>query len=300
MSKSTKIAVISRVNDVLRLILAGAEFSDIRQFASQNGWNVSQRQIRRYIERAHRQFSKTTHRDREQLLGRHLMQRRAIYARAIRADDLKTALQVLRDEAALQGLYPSNSDDETSATRFAEARKPALSRCERIARWLAAEAAGDRQGMRLVNQDTPRCFYTLADTDIPLQILCGIAMTYVIGQLESVAILFNARLRALEDRDNHGIWKHHEDAAAYSFRVGHEAWHTFCAESGIDGDYLVSRNYLGSFLGEIEARICSQAPDLETLRAQSEEPGIPHSEEFLNADSLTDSWRRLYRQSLSD
>jgi hypothetical protein len=34
------------------------------------------------------------------------MQRRALYARALKENDLRTALQVLRDEAALQNLYP--------------------------------------------------------------------------------------------------------------------------------------------------------------------------------------------------
>jgi hypothetical protein len=106
MAKSNKNTVTSRVNDVLRLLLAGAEFADIRQYAADHGWNVSERQVRRYMEVAHRYFAEATERDREQLLGRHLMQRRALYARALKENDLRTALQVLRDEAALQNLYP--------------------------------------------------------------------------------------------------------------------------------------------------------------------------------------------------
>ena len=47
MAKSDKVTVESRVHDVLRLMLAGAEFADILQFASKQGWDVGERQIRR-------------------------------------------------------------------------------------------------------------------------------------------------------------------------------------------------------------------------------------------------------------
>ena len=106
MAKSDKATVLRRVQDVLRLVLAGAEFADIRQYASDQDWQVSGRQVRRYMESAYGQLASAAKRDRDQLLGRHLMQRRALYARCLKGNDLRTALQVLRDEAALQGLYP--------------------------------------------------------------------------------------------------------------------------------------------------------------------------------------------------
>ena len=43
MPKSDQATVLPRVDDVLRLILAGAEFADIRQYASEQGWQVSER-----------------------------------------------------------------------------------------------------------------------------------------------------------------------------------------------------------------------------------------------------------------
>ncbi len=95
-SKST---IRHRVQEVLRLTLAGAEFPEIRQHATQQGWEVSDRQIRRYMEAAYRHFSKMTIRDVEQLLGRHIMQRRSLFARALKNNDLRTALAILQDEA---------------------------------------------------------------------------------------------------------------------------------------------------------------------------------------------------------
>ncbi len=113
MPKSDKATVLQRTQDVLRLLLAGAEFAEIRQYATEKGWHVRQRQLRRYIETAYANLAKTTDRDRQQLLGRHLMQRRALFARALKAGDLRTALQVLRDEAELQGLYPAKRNELT-------------------------------------------------------------------------------------------------------------------------------------------------------------------------------------------
>jgi hypothetical protein len=105
MAKSNRITVASRVHDVMKLIVAGAEFPDIRQYATDKNWNLTERQIWRYVKAAHRQFAEAIGRDRDELLGRHLMQRRALYARALKVGDLRTALMVLQDEASLFGLY---------------------------------------------------------------------------------------------------------------------------------------------------------------------------------------------------
>src|SRR3990172_1628008 len=105
-AKADKTTVNRRIQDVVRLLLAGAEFAEIRQYASDQDWKVSDRQVRRYMEAAYRRVARVTKRNSTELLGRHLMQRRALYARALKGNDLRTALQVLRDEASLQGLYP--------------------------------------------------------------------------------------------------------------------------------------------------------------------------------------------------
>ena len=90
---------------MLRLLISGAGYPEIRQYSTDQGWKLSERQIRRYIEAANRKFAEAVDRNRDQLLGRHLMQRRALYARALKNGDIKTALLVLQDEASLMGLY---------------------------------------------------------------------------------------------------------------------------------------------------------------------------------------------------
>jgi hypothetical protein len=103
--KSTKAETQKRVEQVFQLRLHGAELPDILPYAAEKGWNVKERQLRTYIARADRLMAEILNRNREQLFGRHVLQRRAIYARCLKIQDYKTALQVLRDEAQLEGMY---------------------------------------------------------------------------------------------------------------------------------------------------------------------------------------------------
>jgi hypothetical protein len=57
---------------------------------------------------------------RDQLIRRHLAQRRNLYAKAVLAGDLRTALACVQDEAKLEGLYPSERkpDDGRGVVAF--------------------------------------------------------------------------------------------------------------------------------------------------------------------------------------
>jgi hypothetical protein len=113
--RSTKLALRQRIEEVLNLRLLGAEFVDIRQHASAQGWNVSDRQLFRYIEGGDKILSKTLERNRDRLLDRHIAQRRALYARCMAVSDYASARAVLRDEAELLGLYPSKKTELTGS-----------------------------------------------------------------------------------------------------------------------------------------------------------------------------------------
>jgi hypothetical protein len=104
--KSDKAETARRVEEVLRVRLDGAQFHDIVQYGSEQGWNVGARQIRKYIARADALLVERQDKSRKQVVARHLAQRSALYARAVNAADYRTALAVLADEAKLRGLYP--------------------------------------------------------------------------------------------------------------------------------------------------------------------------------------------------
>jgi hypothetical protein len=105
--RSTKAQVRQRVEALLEVHLAGAQFHDLRVFARESGWSISDAQLRRYVRKIDDILSQTLERDRQKIFNRHIGQRRALFARAMSVSDYPTCLRILRDEAELFGLYPS-------------------------------------------------------------------------------------------------------------------------------------------------------------------------------------------------
>lgn len=105
--KSTKVVIRQRVEELLSLRLLGAEFPDLRKHADTAGWQISNRQLWRYIGQGDKYLAESLEKDREKLVNRHLAQRRALYARAMSVSDYGTALRILQDEAELLQLYPA-------------------------------------------------------------------------------------------------------------------------------------------------------------------------------------------------
>jgi hypothetical protein len=109
--KATNSQIEQRVSEVLRLRVAGAEFDDIRQYASVadkstgRPWGVSDRQLWRYVALSDKALLAAVEKKRDMLLARHLAQRRLLYAKALESGDWRGALAALKDEADLERLY---------------------------------------------------------------------------------------------------------------------------------------------------------------------------------------------------
>ena len=95
-----------RINEVLEIRLAGAQFHEICAYADEQGWNVTQATIRSYIDAGTTALAEQLEGTREEIINRHLAQRRRIYAKAVSGGDYRVALSILQDEAELMGLYP--------------------------------------------------------------------------------------------------------------------------------------------------------------------------------------------------
>jgi hypothetical protein len=114
MSKPTKATVRQRVDDVLRIRLDGAEFHDVRRYAAEKQasgeapWDsekpVSDRTLWRYVAEASRLMAVSLETSRKKRLRVHLARRKALYARAVAAGDVRAALAVLDSQAKLEGL----------------------------------------------------------------------------------------------------------------------------------------------------------------------------------------------------
>jgi hypothetical protein len=124
MPKASKATVQARVEDILRVLLDGAQPWDVRQYVSEKEaageepWQLadgdaplSERQIRRYAARAETLIAQSCRTARKKLLRRHLAQRRALFARAVSQGDVRAALAVADSEAKLLDLFPRPEDE---------------------------------------------------------------------------------------------------------------------------------------------------------------------------------------------
>ena len=109
-SKASRAEVTERVAEVLRIRLDGASFLDVCTYATEKGWNVSERQCGRYIAKADEMLAAQTEKRRRRQINLHLARRENLYARAVNAADYRTALAVLGDLAKLQNLYTSDAE----------------------------------------------------------------------------------------------------------------------------------------------------------------------------------------------
>jgi hypothetical protein len=143
--KSNGPEVAQRIEEVFKLRLGGAEFQDIRQYASapEQNWGVSDRQVWRYIAAADTLVKKRFDARADHLLARHLMQRRMLYAHAVGAGDFATALRILDSEAKLEGLFPPTKIAPTNPAGDAP-YECHLSEAERLA---AIDAIRSRVGL---------------------------------------------------------------------------------------------------------------------------------------------------------
>ena len=214
----------------------------------------------------------------------------------MKANDLRTALQVLRDEANLEGLYPPTKFAPTTPDGkhpYHSAAFGGVRREERVTKLLLAEADNDFSGRRLVEQASPYVSYVLPDTSFPVLMLNVAAMTHVIEQLDALAIASNAVLHAtLNDEDP--MWLDMSQLHAHRFRVQRDAWALFSDGLSGVGDHLVKGNYDGHALEMYGDKICGLAPSEEQLEAIAERWGFDVDDLPTVEDDYA-SWRALVR-----
>src|SRR5262245_19750837 len=98
-SKASRAEVAMRVAEVLRIRLDGAAFHDVVEYAKVQGWNVSERQCGRYLERADELLAARLTKKRSRNINMHLARCETLYARAVNAADYRTALAIVMELA---------------------------------------------------------------------------------------------------------------------------------------------------------------------------------------------------------
>jgi hypothetical protein len=116
--KASKATVLLRLTEIWRIRLDGASIIDVAEYVAEqeqtdgSPWKLaegetplSRRQIERYVQRADQAIAASTRERRRQTLVKHLARREHMYARAMNAGDVRTALAVADSEAKLRGLF---------------------------------------------------------------------------------------------------------------------------------------------------------------------------------------------------
>lgn len=109
--KASKAIVEQRIELIYRLILDGWESTAICQNTSIKGWGVDNRTVYRYIRRARNRMKKELAKYRKVALEEHIAARRKLRREA---SDGRLALEVLRDEAKLLGLYAAEKVEQSN------------------------------------------------------------------------------------------------------------------------------------------------------------------------------------------
>lgn len=279
MSKSTKATVAKRIEEVTKLLVHGAEFEDIRQIATTRGWGVSDRQIRRYMKWALERMAKDASRDRRQVLGLHLKKRRALYAQSIRGDNHRLALQIIRDEAKLQGLYPPTNGGSKGAVADDPPSVRAGSRLairKRVARYLAAQLRNDEDEIELVEQASEHRNFAIADLHIEMDMLHTMALIYLQEQQEYAAAYWYASYRDLESRHAVPALYVSKQVCAYRFWANREGWNRFAQWLGTSGEDLLKLacGNNSPTMDMWQKEILAAAPTAKEVRSIAKQAGL--------------------------
>jgi hypothetical protein len=304
MPKANRATAIRRTDEVLKILLAGGEYEDIRQYAATKEWKLSERQLRRYMQLAYERLADATNQNLKSLMGRHLMQRRGLYARALKTNDVRSALLALKDEAELEGLYPPTKVAPASPDGlypYVYEHGPALSREERFKRLLAAEAREDKDELRLLEQVTPIKAYYFPDTAMATLMLNMCALMHVAEVLDYASCIFMATVegaKCMDDPDRFATWAFIGECHGYRYRVEVDAWELFTESLGVDGLRLIKDNHRGSALELFSEHIYEMCPTREQIVELFKAEG-QSTEHLPTAKSSAQEWHCLLNKVLN-
>lgn len=96
----------ARVTAVYKMLLRGGRRQNILEHAEKEGWNVTPRQVDKYIAKANKIFKKQAAVDRDIERGLALEQLTDLYADARSMRDNRTGLDVRKERSKITDLYP--------------------------------------------------------------------------------------------------------------------------------------------------------------------------------------------------
>lgn len=96
-------ATQDRLTQVVGMILAGAVRTDIVAHADKEGWDLKRKEIDNLIERAHHEIGIMASQNREEMYSLAVVRLQNLWARAMKIQDYKTALNIQKELNRLYG-----------------------------------------------------------------------------------------------------------------------------------------------------------------------------------------------------
>ena len=88
----------ARMAQIIRLIVDGFVRRDIMEYVVENNWDVSERQVDRYISKAREEIQSVVGREAKLAAGKSIHRLEDLYQKCIAIMDYKTALQVVKEQ----------------------------------------------------------------------------------------------------------------------------------------------------------------------------------------------------------
>jgi len=291
MGKISKIDKQKRVQQVLRLLTAFADPSEIRRLAEAQGWDLSDRQLRRYVSAARKQFEQAATRNRRQAFGRHLKQLEAQGQLAMKNGNQLVVLRVLHDLAKIQGLYPRTRGTSRASEEDplkAPARSSSVLRSVRLARLLAAQSRGDADESQLLLEAAPLQFFRIPDTTLAILQLHILEKLHFAEQIEQLGVL----LLAITNLEHEPQCVLIAQLAAYRLKAAEEGWREFIRSQGL-AELSTIGNATANWWEQWRERILAIAPSRQDAVAAVRSSGLP-APRLVRAEDFAKRWRAAY------
>lgn len=268
MPKCDKVTKDGRIEEVRRLLIAGAGISEIEQHATRSSWGVSLRQVQRYITAANNKLAQGSRISMRAFVGRQMQQLNHLYSRGYKDGKYDISLQALKGQVKLMELAEAFQEKGEKQVRQVVGRETSVPLEERIKRYLEAEHKGDETSQKLIEGTGRILQLAFYDFQLGILLLKQFDLQITNQQLADLAqLLFAQRLLATTgDGEVFGQARFAASFLSYRFNAWEVAWNKFLANHGLTPSLVRDRHVQDPIHRSMRKAICESAPSEEELK----------------------------------
>lgn len=268
MPKCDKVTKDGRIEEVRRLLIAGAGISEIEQHASRSSWGVSLRQVQRYITAANNKLAQGSRITLRAFVGKQMQQLNHLYSRGYKDGKYDISLQALKSQVKLMELAEAFQEKGEKQVRQVVGRETSVPLEERIKRYLEAEHKGDETSQKLIEGTGRILQLAFYDFQLGILLLKQFDLQITNQQLADLAQLLLAQrlLVSTGDEEVFGQARFAATFLSYRFNAWEVAWKKFLAKHGLTPSLVRGRHAQDPIDRSMREVISESAPSEEELK----------------------------------